>query len=1690
MSCVLNEFVRLPRARCIGALIVTLALAAPAHSPAGTFSPPSFAAVDKPSWRPEDPREPEQIVPRGDFGGAQSWICLDQSIPSDTPGESRWLIRLSVVLETSQIPRAAVEEARNAAIDAGISLIRVLAESSHKERRAGASGDPVMNPGLRDPTFKALAALEVEAHRRWAAIVPWKGDCSESVALGGRALETASLMLQRDVAFSILKADIDALLREARVPALSSGDSGPSAVRTSLEKLEKTIPGLEAAEGRWLPIRRRLEELLGGLHSQRSLRAAARAEILESLREILSRSPAPSARPARHLVARAASRQAALAALLEPSLIVEQSSFLDLRQAPPDTARAWAVQAIISSLQGQLAPLEVLYGLTVKRQQAFLEAAPSIIPPEIEALDRRASEQWYRLARAVRSLGEHPFRNPTVGWAWTEVGVARDRLLSLETALARLEADALWTDATPAFFDAVNRQEELISKILIARSGEYRPFAAIQRSARDLLGAAAQTSRSLEELAASLGKRTPSGRSKTLLAITEQVLLQRSDTLAGDAALALELSGQDSESPERHAFGFLEATRTLAILDDLQALVESQRDAEQVLREIAVSGSAAGNDALLLEAALLLDLPIDLTIRQEGLIVGLGFGSRKIDVHVGMTGLKTVSRASWARRDSERPFRAVLRWKETGRSPGRPWQMVPVASAPVPSPDFALDSSRTPPGWEAAQQRAREDLAATAQQEAVSTGWGNWVGYGVGGALVVVGAVAASGPVVIAGLTVVGVNLAKDTITGVAKALNDAYGSVDPRDRAVMEQGIDRTRWTTDVLLIPVGAAGAESGAEIVDAGASLVGAAASPPRSTEDPSDPYLKRVAAADRLITDAFAAAKACRWEAARSLVYQAAAEDPFKQSRKWSYPGNRVMELAQEWERFGGNARASLISARERAEDEVLGCGQEGSTLPAHLAMAYKDEARWACDESFIPEMERWAALARSLERIRVVLGNAEGSCDAGAAERLARQVVDWTQGTGQRFHCAGKLRTAAQEVLEWTSRGGEDPIQRLGRARQAIENCRLDEASEILGSAGNPSRCTDPSLKGVIDETRTELLEMLRAREQDGERLEGLRMEAESAIKACDADGISALRIELGNLHPCLEGFEGLRSALTERLRTVGDLASGGAVELLQGARDSFNEAIRLADTGCDMGAARIEVEEARAVLTELMMSSCFEMFGGEVQELANHGSYVEQQVEAREAVLGAIRSSFDAGEAAFTAAMENCSRVDLVGAVAMLEKVNAGIDAIPIMADPSCEAMVGLSEEATRLLDEASILIDYWDELETDLERARQAALEGRRIDIDLACAGVRRKAQPALCFGDALAECEALTPGLVTPTPTPLIPPPAPSPSTNGGEGSGRVQIDGPEPCARDMSWAPARQRFECSCPGYRFDEALERCVQDAGSARVSQAACDSLYPGTRLGTDPETGRPACLCPTGTAWSSTGGRCLELLVPGSGPSARTSCDPATGRFYNPATGRCECTVGTWNPAQGRCIDTSAANRQRAVDARRKGSECELLYSRIEVFRRNPNALYRQQAAAAEARARRLGCDPGRISEAISRADRPRINTSTGGPSSGSQARNGGGGSGSTGGGGSGSDAGGTCHIINPQGGGDLILVFRQQGAGNHVNVYLTSATEENADAVISEMGSLPGFSYIGSYGSVAFASGAAKRICRGRRMY
>jgi hypothetical protein len=188
-------------------------------------------------------------------------------------------------------------------------------------------------------------------------------------------------------------------------------------------------------------------------------------------------------------------------------------------------------------------------------------------------------------------------------------------------------------------------------------------------------------------------------------------------------------------------------------------------------------------------------------------------------------------------------------------------------------------------------------------------------------------------------------------------------------------------------------------------------------------------------------------------------------------------------------------------------------------------------------------------------------------------------------------------------------------------------------------------------------------------------------------------------------------------------------------------------------------------------------------------------------------------------------------------------------------------------------------------------------------------------------------------------------------------------------------------------------------------------------------------------------------------------------------------TGECRCAIGTWDAAQGRCVDTAAAERERDVAAKRAAADCEVLFSRMKVYRGSSDSLSRNLAAEAEREARAKGCDAGRIADAKGPAAPPPVAGGTG--------------SGPPAGGGTGTSSGGrtpaTCRVTEQGGAGGVTLVYEQTALGNHFNVYVFTAPQKDAGAVEAHWSSQPGFRLVGRFGSYSQGLSAAQKACAKR---
>ncbi len=1348
---------------------------------------------------------------------------------------------------------------------------------------------------------------------------PPDGGCGDDTAtITDRAVAVAMLIRQRDGSFLSVRGTLAAIAREGRAIAVGDTDDTPGARLAGMAgALDLAMLSLDAAESAWAESSTLIAELVDSAATSRGLAAAARALSLQTTSQYLAQSDDPRAAAGARLVLRSAGMSAASAARFEPALIVEQPTVLDLEFTPDDSPRRAAVAALIASLEGQLPMLEQLYDARASREAAFPAASNAEADPLREAFGQRADGLWSRLAHAARQLGERDLEEWRHAWAWTEIGTIRDRLLPLEAALSQIEQDALWTatgDVT-AFDDAVDRQWLLMAAIEDARTSEAGHTAELQRSAEKLIAPAAEAMADLARLVGAGRQGTVDDKIRDFLTVAEGVLGERAAALGEAEALRRELRAGLPTGDYGPPLSFSQASLTLAGVRDLERLLAGRAVAEHAVLGIAQPRAASDRDAALLEVAYLLDLPVTAFRRGNDVTLTLRWGetafATSIPVGPGQqasaTTASTHRAAQWAAfrgadawRGHGQPAIAAPTWSGTQSPPSLIWAAVPTSSADGAYDNFHLQPPTMPPGWVAEQQRAQQNKTQTLEGQIDKAMRGNMANYGLGVTLVAVGGCSGLWPIAGAGGWILASNLGKDTLTGSAKAVNQAYGSTDPRVRAAMDRQIDKARGAVDALGILTGSMSANIGADLIDPFFSTIGGlggamfGSSPP----PPTDPYLDRINEADALVQQAFAAAKLCQWPKARDLINQARAKDPHGQCYCWRKIGYRVIELANKWDGDLEAAKNTLAFARKRAHDEVYGCGLRAANLPARLAREYKNQARWACDTRFDREMLGLHLLGERLEGIENSLAVAEASCDRAEATGLARQVIAWADANTQPYACAPTMRAAAETVLTWATQPLDGTVQVLTDARTAIDRCELDRAQKLLDAPAPPSRCPEEGIApGATEDTRRELRRLLERRRADTARFTQLEQDAEIMLESCDQTAMQNLLAELGRLDPCLDdqtgtaGIESRRHAIAERLRRSLDLASEGTLTQIDQVKDLLNDAILAADTACDMQPARTKLDRVTEILKVLWLSPCARaIFVEEIDAVSRHATYVEQRVDERAAVLAGIRADFDAADAAFKAALQGCSEAGLDRAAAMLEAAAGGISALPIMTHSSCQAITRLRDVALESRDEALTLKVYWAGIDADLENARRIAAEGRGIGIDVYCAGVRQKAHPASCFQAELAECDRLSPSdppIGSGTANVVPPPPAPPPgggSGSSGGGSGRVQLDDPEPCARDVSWSPARQRFECTCPGYRLDENLGRCLPGTTTAAtLSQANCDAQYPGTRLATDPETGLPACLCPIGTAWSGTHGRCLELMVAGGVPAGRMSCDPAMG---------------------------------------------------------------------------------------------------------------------------------------------------------------------------------------------------------------
>jgi len=286
--------------------------------------------------------------------------------------------------------------------------------------------------------------------------------------------------------------------------------------------------------------------------------------------------------------------------------------------------------------------------------------------------------------------------------------------------------------------------------------------------------------------------------------------------------------------------------------------------------------------------------------------------------------------------------------------------------------------------------------------------------------------------------------------------------------------------------------------------------------------------------------------------------------------------------------------------------------------------------------------------------------------------------------------------------------------------------------------------------------------------------------------------------------------------------------------------------------------------------------------------------------------------------------------------------------------------------------------------------------------------------------------------------------------------------------------------------------------------SVPVTQATCDSTWPGTVL-TQPVPGGPvSCLCPNGTTWSKVRGACLSLSTGGVAQrSAAVDCSTMPGTLYDPAAGLCRCPVGRWDVNQRRCVDTAAAERERRIADLQHAGQCERLYADIEVFSSHGDAAYRQMGAAAQQQARAMGCDSVRIAAAVAASGRfgtPTSRPSGGQAGAGVPAGGSGGSAGTTGPAGVGS-SGGRCVIMDisyASAGGSVYAYLAYQNPstspGSAPDAYgvLTVPTSlksggrscSSARSCLAMVAGSNPFQILGEYSSRAAASAVARQRC------
>lgn len=346
--------------------------------------------------------------------------------------------------------------------------------------------------------------------------------------------------------------------------------------------------------------------------------------------------------------------------------------------------------------------------------------------------------------------------------------------------------------------------------------------------------------------------------------------------------------------------------------------------------------------------------------------------------------------------------------------------------------------------------------------------------------------------------------------------------------------------------------------------------------------------------------------------------------------------------------------------------------------------------------------------------------------------------------------------------------------------------------------------------------------------------------------------------------PYAEPEQAVIEAELTALRQIKDVLDGksGATEVFSRVRREIDTcrlhearlhlASPIPSSPCESSASREDLEETRAILLKLIEKK--DAPHSRLAELEAEASHViaRRDVPSAQRILAELTSLDLCAEGSGTRRQVLVDRLQCaIHDLTLLEQARGELGAAARAVDGGCD-----SDRARRHLERAR---DILAELgasrcgivlpgETDLVAANAAAVERSLV-------GCEALGRPRPTGGT---EPDTGT-GVQPPTtPQPLQPPDTDStPEDSSGDGSGRVSLADPDPCARDVTWVPARQRFECTCPGHRLDVDLGRCVAGgsvrggftAASGVSTQASSTSTTAGVSTGA--ATGNP--MPPLGT---------------------------------------------------------------------------------------------------------------------------------------------------------------------------------------------------------------------------------------------